>query len=421
MIARNRAPAATCAKINLLAPLVLLVVVAIITRYVLIELTKVFLVALSVLALLLVLVGVVQEGVRHGLTPAVMVRLVPFVLPNALCFAIPGTVLFSACSVFGRMAAANEVVAIKSLGIRPHTMVAPALTFAFLISLSTVWLIDVAYSWGYLGTQRVIASSLEEIAYSVLKTKRNFSTKQFSIRVADVDGRRLIRPTIVLRTPGSDSVTVISAREAVLRADFMEGLLHLELVDGYVKLDGEVTLSFHDKIQQTIPFGDQSDSYTHSTHPSHMRLDEIAEATAQQRETTIVAKQRLAMRAALQMLSGDFAALKAPQWKTRTAAMVGGELRLHRLETEPHRRWASGFSCLCFVFVGIPLAIRLRNSDYFSTFGICFLPILIVYYPLFAFGLDGAKNGRLPPCSVWFGNIVCVIVGVLLYRKVVRH
>jgi lipopolysaccharide export system permease protein len=350
-----------------------------------------------------------------------MVRLVPFVLPNALCFAIPGTILFSACSVFGRMASDNEVVAIKSLGIRPYAVIAPALTFAFLISLTAVWMIDMAYSWGYLGTQRVIASSLEEIAYSVLSTKRHFSAKRFSISVADVEGRRLIRPTIYLRTANSDSMTLISAREAELKADFMEGLLHLELVDGYVELDGERTLRFPDTVRQTVPFADPGDSFTHSNHPSHMRLDEIPGATVEQREKMKSDQQLMAARAALQMVSGDFAELRDASWQRRATAMRGGMMRLHRLQTEPHRRWASGFSCLCFVFVGVPLAIRLRNSDYFSTFGICFLPILLVYYPLFAFGLDGAKNGRLPPYSVWLGNIVCIVVGALLYRRLVRH
>ena len=34
--------------------------------------------------------------------------------------------------------------------------------------------------------------------------------------------------------------------------------------------------------------------------------------------------------------------------------------RLHRLHTEPWRRWANGFSCLCFVMIGVPVAVWLR-------------------------------------------------------------
>jgi lipopolysaccharide export system permease protein len=120
-------------------------------------------------------------------------------------------------------------------------------------------------------------------------------------------------------------------------------------------------------------------------------------------------------------LVGDFASLRDASWKTRFQDLDGQWQRLHRLETEPFRRWASGFSCLAFVMVGAPLAIRLRNSDLMTTFGICFLPILIVYYPLFAYGLDRAKNGSLPPSFVWLGNLVCLGIGAWFLRRVNRY
>ena len=55
--------------------------------------------------------------------------------------------------------------------------------------------------------------------------------------------------------------------------------------------------------------------------------------------------------------------------------------RLHRVETEMHRRWASGFTCLTLAMVGIPLAIRLKTSDTMTTFGIVFLPTLVGLLP----------------------------------------
>jgi lipopolysaccharide export system permease protein len=94
---------------------------------------------------------------------------------------------------------------------------------------------------------------------------------------------------------------------------------------------------------------------------------------------------------------------------------------LHRLRTEPWRRWSSGFSCLCFVLVGAPLAIRKRTSDLMTTFGLCFGPILLLYYPFFAYGLDRAKSGELPPYTVWVANLVLATLGLWLIKKVVRY
>jgi lipopolysaccharide export system permease protein len=95
--------------------------------------------------------------------------------------------------------------------------------------------------------------------------------------------------------------------------------------------------------------------------------------------------------------------------------------RLFRLQTEPWRRWANGFSCFFFVVAGIPLAIRLRNSDVLTSFFLCFLPILLVYYPLLAFGVDRAKGGVLPPYTVWLGNVFLLLAGLWLLRKVLRY
>ena len=169
-----------------------------IPRYITAELLKVFLTTLTVFTFVMTLAGVAQEAIRQGLGPVTILRLIPYTLPNALVFALPGTILFSACSVFGRLSASNELTAIKSLGISPAVVIRPALLLAFLVSLGTVWLIDIAFSWGYAGIQRVVLDSAEEIAYSVLRTQHAYRTKQFSIAVARVVDRRLLRVTITL-------------------------------------------------------------------------------------------------------------------------------------------------------------------------------------------------------------------------------
>ena len=43
--------------------------------------------------------GVVQEAMRQGLGPLPILRLMPYLLPESLRYAVPATVLFAACSV----------------------------------------------------------------------------------------------------------------------------------------------------------------------------------------------------------------------------------------------------------------------------------------------------------------------------------
>jgi lipopolysaccharide export system permease protein len=125
--------------------------------------------------------------------------------------------------------------------------------------------------------------------------------------------------------------------------------------------------------------------------------------------------------AAFGMLTGDFDSLSKTAWKIREQELIAAQSRLHRLHTEPWRRWANGFSCLAFVLIGVPVAALLRFSEFIASFFVCFLPILVVYYPLQAVSLDQCKDGILPPPSVWLGNILLALAGIWLLRRVNRY
>ena len=64
------------------------------------------------------------------------------------------------------------------------------------------------------------------------------------------------------------------------------------------------------------------------------------------------------------MLTGDFLALNQTAWQPLTQRVSEAENRIARLHMEPHRRWANGFSCLCFVMVGARWRSVLRNSRF---------------------------------------------------------
>lgn len=393
-----------------------------ISRYVLFELAKVFAVTLSGMTMLMILVGVAQEAVQQGLGPEPIVRIVPYVLPDALRFAVPGTILFAACSVYGRMAAANEVVAIRSMGVSPMAVITPALIFSFLVSLVAVWLNDVAASWGRRGVHEVVVQSVEQIAYGMLRTQRTYSNKRgFSINVKEVDGRKLKWVTVVFQNR-QDGVITLTAREAELHRDAARGVLRITMTDGEVDWPGRGAFVFTDSWEREIPLMDATRKTDMMQGMTNAPLREMADHIAEVREEIEQLEQSLAAEAGFQMLTGDFAALNDEKyWRDRDQKLARARERLYRLYTEPWRRWANGFSCFFFVLVGAPLAIRLRNSDMWTTFGACFLPILIVYYPLMAYGVDRAKDGSMPAYSVWLGNLILLGIGSLLLRRVVRY
>lgn len=390
------------------------------TRYILRELTKIFLISSLGFVGLMVLVGLAQEALDNGLGPDIIFRLIPFVLPKALMFAMPATCLFSACVVFGRLAAENELIAIESLGLPKSVMVVPALVLAFLTSLFAVWMNDISFAWSYWGVERVVLESTDKVVYGILQQEGNFSTERFSIEVDGVEDRRLIHPVITIKNQKSGDARIV-AREAVLVSNPESHSLNLTVTKGVVDVEGKASMTFDDSVTYEIPMMSKEEIDKETGNPSHLYLSQIKGATTNQQKELAESRRENAMLACSQFLTGDLVGLTNVVWNERQENVELAIQRLNRLKVVPHRRWAQGFSCLAFVVIGIPVAMRLKTSNYATTFGVCFLPILFVYYPLFMLGLNGAKLGTLPPYGAWLGNVACMLFGSMLLIRELRR
>jgi lipopolysaccharide export system permease protein len=391
----------------------------ILTRYVLFDLLKVFLLTLTGLTVLIFVFLIGKEAVDKGIGLGPLLRMAPYLIPQAMQFAVPGTMLLATTSVYGRMASYNEIVAIKALGISPMALVWPTLILATLVSFVAVFINDVAVSWGMTGVQRIALQSIEEIAYSQLTLRHNYNLGKANITVRDVVGRRLIWPTLIIQASGGRSAVTASAREAELHLVPEEGKVVLKFHD--LELDGPVKWVNPETQEYVTTLEELTGSSSKNRSPSNYALAEIAPAIKEQEQVVARINRANVAQAAFGMLTADFDSLSSATWKANDKEILSAQTRLYRLHTEPWRRWANGFSCLCFVLVGVPVSIMLRYSEFIASFFICFLPILIVYYPLLAVSVDQAKDGAFPPQSVWIGNIVLALAGIWLLRRVKRY
>ncbi len=393
----------------------------ILTRYIVFDLLKVFLLTLLSMTVFVFLGLIGKAAVENGLGLVPILRMVPYMLPQAMQFAVPGTMLLATTSVYGRIASSNEIVAVKSLGISPMVMVLPTLILATLVSFSAVVLNDVAVSWGRGGVQRVILESLEEIVYGRLKTTRSYSNDQLRVSVRRVQGKRLIQPTFLFHASGDKSTWTVTAAEAQIRADAAAENVQITLVNAEVDFGGKASASHPGEWQLTLSLGDFSGHNGRSRSPSSYSLREIGPSKTRQRETIERLKQEMTSDAAFALMTGRSVDLTQSVWKERERKLYGAQETLHRLYTEPHRRWANGFSCLWFVMIGAPMAIRRRHGEFWGSFFACFLPILLVYYPMLVGTVDYAKEGILPPQVVWLGNFMLAAWGVWLMRRVIKY
>jgi lipopolysaccharide export system permease protein len=391
------------------------------TRYVLLELAKVFSVALVGLTTAILLVGVVREAVSQGLPPAEVLKIIPYILPDALRFAIPVTLLLAVTTVYSRMSGFNEIVALKASGISPLVVIWPAFVVAVLLSLVTVWLNDIAPTWGRAGVRGVVIESVEDIIYGMLRVERRFTGRRLAINVKAVSDRTLIRPTVSIARRGSTPPITVTAESARLETDHRERVLRLEFLNGTIDVEGRATFSFLGTRTVELPLSDASGSDEATPSPSAIPLRQIPEEAAEQERAIARLQEAAAAEAACRLFTGDFGELASDTWKRNEIVLRDMHGRLFRLRLEPYRRWSTGFSCLFFVWVGVPMAVWLRKPEPLTSFFLCFAPILVVYYPLLIYGINGAKNGTIPPVLVWTGNVVLFAWGAWALRKVLRH
>ncbi len=212
----------------------------ILTRYVLGELLKVFLISLTGLTTLFVVVVVIREATQQDLPLVQILRLIPYALPESLRMTVPVTLLLACTTVYSRMSGANEVVAAKALGISPMVLLWPTFGLATILSLVTVWLNDLAVSWGRNGMQQVAIESVSDIIYSVLRSQHRYSCPFFAINVKGVDGRRLLRPTVSVQARDNSPATTITAEWAEIQSDNAEGVLKISLHQGTIDVRRQV-------------------------------------------------------------------------------------------------------------------------------------------------------------------------------------
>ncbi len=264
----------------------------------------------------------------------------------------------------------------------------------------------------------MVLEAIEDIVLSRLELKKEYSTRDFSVVVKDVDNGRLIEPTFTYRK--RSEVWTLHCQHARLESN--GEVLVLRGYNGAADTDGGMEFLFPDTeipIEFELELFRQNDPENWS--PSNMALSEIVRQLDDHPRRLEQLHREQAVKAALQLVAADFDSLTGGEWSGEQQARDREVFLFNRLRTEPPRRWANGFSCLSFVMVGSAMAIRRRNANALSSFFVCFLPILIVYYPLLILGVNQAKDGVLPPEAVWLGNLVLAVWALWLLRRVLRY
>ncbi len=386
------------------------------TRYVLFQTIKIFSIALlfsTVGLLFFFIVKTSEEGVPY----ATSFSLTPYVVPDLLSKSLPIASLMAATLFFAKMGGNHEIIALKSLGVAPWRVLLPVWIFMFFVSLSSVWLNDLSTSWSRMQMKRVLLEGFESTILAQLREEGRFTTpdNKCVVEAASVkeDGT-LVGLSFSGKISDSEEISgEADSAKIVVDLNSEKPLVNIRLKNA------EATTShsrafFPRDFNLPIPL-DQFFRSSYRIDPAAAKVKEALENLEAEKKS---ADRKLASSAIFNLLCGNVAATSQEEWKGRAEFEKRLKKQRDRFHLTIPRVWASGFACFFFTWVGAPFAIWFNKSDYTAAFFACFLPVLIVYFPLFTFGLEGAKSGTVPPCFTWLGNVALGFIGWYFLKKI---
>src|SRR5690242_20609543 len=160
------------------------------------ELTKVFIMSLVGITGILLMAGIIAEASQQGLGPTQILAAIPLLVPSTLPYTIPATTLFATCVVYGRLAADNEILAIKSAGINAVRVVRPGLFLGLVMSAATMGLYYRVIPHTHALLRAMVLNDAQEYLYTILRKFHEIKYPSFpyQIFVKDVKDRKLVDP-----------------------------------------------------------------------------------------------------------------------------------------------------------------------------------------------------------------------------------
>ena len=399
------------------------------------ELVRVFLLSLGTLTGLFLIVGLIQQASQMGLTLSQIVKAIPLFVPSTLPLTIPATTLFATCVVYGRLAHDNEVIALKAAGVHLYRIVSPAVLLGVLTTATTAGL----YHTTIPATQRQlyeqILSDPEEVLYNQLRRDRclRHPSLPYVMYVRDVQGKRLLDVVIKRRVKVKDArtgveiplgySTVARAREAQLHVDLSAGTMSI-LSDRFVLDDKNASGSAASTGPFTMDLPDSVSGKEAKLRISALTWDDLpARIAGAVEERDELIRKRDERAAELERIAdSSLRSLAQGELRQYKYQLDAKNRQVRNLQAEIFARPALAVSCLVFALIGCPVGVWANRADYLSTFVICFLPTLVVYYPLLLAGSDAGKNGRIPlALGCWLADIIMGTVGIVLTWRLLRR
>lgn len=415
-----------------------------------------------------------DQLVGKGLDAWVIFQLIAYNMAWMVILAVPMGVLFATLMTFGSLSQAHEITIIKASGGSLFRMMLPVIMMGFIVSIALFWFNDqvlpesnhrakalmsdiqrkkptFALESGQFSTQlegytilarkvdsatgdlygvtiydfaKVLTKNIINADTGVIKFSPDYSKLVITLNQGEVHQLntrntgeyRVIdfnKYEILIGASGfsfeQSQEGMVSRGDREMNIDDMRGVVRESRHMGNKSRERSVNL-----INKNLDFlfgisSDTSKKETKELPGFAMKYPDLRKDSLLKKDTTPSAGyNRAAMRVSL---------LKS-QIESDAMVIDGAEARVEQYEVEIYKKYSIPFACLVFVFVGCPLGIITRRGNFGVSAGISLL-FYIFYWACLIGGEKFADRGYIDPAiSMWLGNIVIGVVGLILSLKV---
>jgi len=357
--------------------------------------------------------------------------LILFSLPTIIAMSAPFASLVGTLMTVGRLTSDNEILVMLSSGLSYKNVFFPAITVGIVISLMSFFTNDVLLPAGTVQFNKLWRKIL--VSTPALELEAN-SVKRFQntvIVTGDVSGNAIDNVLILDKTEDGER-RVIMAGRAELRDGGNKGL-SLDLERAFVQSTKEMTREDYDYAGANILqyWVSNEDIIQGSTNvsPREMSSRDVQAAIVVKRadinERMNDRKTRL-VNHAYALENTLRAGPEAETWNRRENSAANFQREVSAIASiqndryllihiiEIYRKFSVPFGAFCFVFLAVSLGLMAKKSG--QTVGFIFGNLIAVLYwsMLFIGQTMGLRVGTPPFWSMWYPNIICLGVGVLL-------
>jgi len=350
--------------------------------------------AIAVLSLVLVVGNIFRKLlpllVNHDVPMEYLLAFIAYVLPFSLIFTIPWGLLTAILLVFGRLSADNELIALRANGVSVTRVCLPLAGIALVSTAICLWLnVQVAPA-----AQEKLRSTIFNLA--TRDPMALFGSDQVidqfpgrKIYVGKKEGNRLENITVFELDEKSLPMRVTFARSGRLEADLENKRILMHLYNARYQQRDEKDPNDLRKIRDGINMAE-------GTLP--ISLEELYE-----KEKKRPSRSALSIEQLLEQLKSEN---KREQSASRT---------------EINKRFSFPFACLAFAIIGVPLGVTAHRRE--TSIGFAVGLIVAVTYFLFVIIGDTLRgNPKVhPELLVWFPNVLFIVLGALLFRRLARQ